>query len=95
VNDREKFEYAQRVVAELVRRIDALLETPEAGGRLIMRTVNGRTDDDLDALLGQISALCEDIESPDGKRGRLGVDEDTGSVYVVTDVKITGRRGVL
>jgi len=89
MDDREKFDYARRVIAELVRRVEALMETPEAG-RLIQRTASG--DEDLDALLDQVSALLDDIEAPSGGRGRLGVDPDTGEPYVVTHARVTGER---
>jgi hypothetical protein len=67
MNDREKFDYAERVIAELVRRVEALMETPEAG-RLYDRAAS---DEDLDALLVQVSALRDDIEAPSGGGARL------------------------
>ncbi len=90
MNDREKFDYAQRVVVELVRRVDALLETPEAG-RLIMRSVSDGGDEDLDALLDQVGHLRHDIETPDGGRGPLYAEPD-GRLGIITDVRITGMR---
>jgi hypothetical protein len=57
MNDREKFEYTTRVLAEVVRRVDAIMESPEAG-RLMMR----RDDKDADALLDQLSAVRHEEE---------------------------------
>jgi hypothetical protein len=88
MNDRETFDYASRVIAELVRRVEALMETPEAG-RLYDRAAS---DEDLDALLVHVSALRDDIEAPSGGRGRLGVDPDTGKPYGVTHARVTRER---
>jgi hypothetical protein len=90
MNDREKFDYASRVIAELVRRVEALMETPVAG-RLIERADSA---EDLDALLDQVSALLDDIEAPSGERGRLGVDPDSDKPYVVTHARVTGEHVV-
>jgi hypothetical protein len=93
MNDREKFDYVERVVVELVRRVDALLETPEAG-RLIERVhaVDGG-DEDLHALLDQVGRLHDDIETPGGGRGTLYAEPD-GRLGIITDVRITGMREI-
>src|SRR5215217_7754968 len=88
MNDREKFDYVERVIAELVRRVEALTETPGAD-RLYARAAS---DEDLGTLLDQVSALRDDIEAPSGGQGTLGVDPDTGREYVVTHARVTGER---